>query len=275
MDVVINGTQTAPPADSKAIVSQGSYALNLLACLGFAPTNPPLADFLRLYHDLEGRWLVASPIHWQATHNDAMLMATGSDLELSEDESLSWFNEVAEFLKADGFSPRFLDAQTWLFRVDNQPIIDTKPPHCLIQHSLMPSFKIMDNTLFWQRLITELQMYLSEHPLNKTRKGLCINGLWFWGAGEFAVTNKKKIVCDDPQLNALLKAQGQQISLLTESTILSKEQLVVINQPKPTLLQLLHEKTKKNTVRWYWSDLAYLRQASHWWSKLDLFRNRR
>ncbi len=132
-------------------------------------------------HRLDGDWLVISPIYWQATHNDAMIMAYGEALDLPDDESRRWFAALADFLKDDNVTLHYQDAHTWLIQFAQCPPIHSKPVHMLLQQPLMQHLKTLDPTLFWSRFITENQMFFSEHPLNKARIGRYpINGVWVW-----------------------------------------------------------------------------------------------
>jgi hypothetical protein len=267
IDVVVNAVRDDAPVGSKPLLNYSSYYLNFLACLGFNPIHPPLADLLRLYHHLDGEWLIASPIHWQATHNDAMVIATGEALELTEEESRLLFAEVTQFLTADDFSPIYHDAKTWLFKISTKPTISSASVDTMLHQSMMPVLKAMDSTLFWQRLITELQMYLSSHPFNQQRQNkLAVNGLWFWGNGEFRVTTNRKIVTDDEVLLANLSSLGQMSFLMP--TAIAKNDLVFVKYPQQIDLSKIEDNTQKITARWFWNNMAYIKQKNHWWSRL-------
>lgn len=266
MDVIVNGMRELAPEGSKPLMSYGSYHSNLLLCLGYGPLSLPLAELLKLYHHLDGKWLVASPIHWEATHNDAMIVALDERLELSEEESLLWFLEVKKFLKEDNFDPIYHSAGQWLFNIDDKPIINSKAAPAILHQSVMPILNAIDATFFWQRLITEMQMYLSSHPLNRQREAkLAINGLWFWGEGEFKQSVTRPIATDDEVLLNHLKGE---VSLLTPDTALKKDHLVLITKPQEISLSKLEEKTKKSTTHWYWNNQAYSCETKHWWSRL-------
>lgn len=268
MDVVINGIKDELPLDSKPLAGLGDYYQNILLCLAYEPQSMPLADLLKHYHRLSGKWLVASPVHWEATHNDAMLVAADKELELSEHESGLWFTQVADFLKVDGFSPVFHDAQTWLFNLDDKPEIKSQSAQSILHKSLMPVLKTLDNSLYWQRLITELQMYMAAHPLNSLRKGLAINGLWFWGEGDFQLKTKRVVTTDDAVLIDYALSSGQAINALNSSTTFTKNDLLIIKDAKQLAMNQLEERINKNNANWYWNNCSYSRRATHWWSRL-------
>ena len=197
MDIIINSTtsrvgETVPK----------NYYHNILNCLGYPPNHPPVADLLRRYHKLEGQWLVASPIYWQATHNDAMIMACDDALDLLDDESRRWFVALSKFLVHDKVKLHYHDAYTWLIQFKESPPINTIPVHMLLQQSMMQQLQTLDSTLFWSRFITENQMFFSEHALNKARAGRYpINGVWIWGGGDLKARVTRTMVCGDRTWN--------------------------------------------------------------------------
>jgi hypothetical protein len=267
MQVVINDL-TEAPLGSKPLVSQGNFYLNALTCLGCNPSNPPLADFLRLANHLEGNWLVASPIHWEATHNDAMIVATDEALKLNFEESALWFSEVAAFFKDHNMESFYIDPTIWLIKINHKPPISSQSPRSMLHKSIMPVLNTLDKTLYWQRLLTELQMYLSNHPLN-LKRGISpvINGLWFWGEGAFNVLSRK-ITWSDDELFLSLPEALLAVKRLSESARFAKNHLVLLKCPDRFDLSHLKKYNKKNSIEWYWNNLAYLQQADNWWSKL-------
>lgn len=265
MDVIVNAIKDDVPVGSEPLHGLGDYYANILVGLGYKSDHLPLAALLALYHQQPGHWLIATPIHWEATHNDAMIVAAGQALELTENESRRWFTEVAQFLHADHFQPVFHDAQTWLFNLDNKPKITSHSIQSVLHQSIMPLLNALDKTLYWQRLITELQMYLSTHPLNKERESkLAINGVWFWGEGELTIPHQRPFATDDETLLKL----GSYISPLTPSITLQKDHILVINDVKQIEFCHLDDKMRKNKIHWYWNNMAYSMPVGHWWSRL-------
>ncbi|ASQ45899.1 hypothetical protein [Legionella clemsonensis] len=264
MQIVVNGAAEAPP-DSKPLPSQGSYYPNALTCLGCDALNPPLAELLSRYYQLQGQWLIASPIHWEATHNDAMIVAVDEMLELDDKESRRWFAVITEFLNTSGIETFYHDAYTWLLKIDDQPAINSKSVYKILHQSLMPTLAALDKELFWQRFITELQMFLSSHPLNNQRQSkLTINGLWLWGEGEFKPTRKEPLFTDD---EILLKSV-KQAQPVPSSLIFPKNSLLLIKYPHHIDIASLREKTQKKSVQWYWNNLAYSQPSIKWWVRL-------
>ena len=254
MDIIINATRDAAPEGCVPIPAQGHYYHHLLACLGYPISAPPVADLLRRYHGLEGTWLVASPIHWQATHNDAMILACDAMLDLSDEESRHWFDAWAASLPPDEFQLHYHDAYTWLIQTKNPHPIHALPVHALLQKPMMQHLKALDTTLFWSRWLTENQMLFSSHPLNDARKdAYAINGVWIWGAGQLTAPVSRPIVCGDEASYHLAGLVSTRVCRYAPEQAYAKNTLVLSVADAPF---------NNRTVRWYWNNLAYLNKGS-------------
>ncbi|MGQ3887604.1 hypothetical protein ACQUW5_01060 [Legionella sp. CNM-1927-20] len=267
MDVILSNNKFSPvPKNSKPLVTQGNFELNFLATLGYETSHPPLGDLLKQYYQLEGEWLVASPIFWQASHNDAFIVAANNDLDLNDKESYAWFKEVEQFLMEENFSMYYHSANIWLIKVANKPQLNSQPVHLIMHKSLMPFLEEMDKTLYWQRLFTELQMFLSNHDYNQQRLNKPpLNGLWFYGGGEFALNSKRLILTDDARFRLAFSQQIKQLDLtdrIDNNSILLLKDINQINTEKLT------EMLKNRTVSWFWNNTAYQTFKEHWWDKL-------
>ncbi|HBI21160.1 MAG TPA: hypothetical protein DDY37_00995 [Legionella sp.] len=254
MDIIINATIDAAPEGSVPIPAQGNYYHHLLACLGYPVDAPPVADLLRRYHGLDGTWLVASPIHWQATHNDAMIVACNASLDLSDEESRHWFDAWAAYLPPDEFNLHYHDAYTWLIQPMKPHPMHALPVHTLLHQPMMQHLKALDTSLFWSSLLTENQMLFSSHPLNDARKDAYpINGVWIWGAGQLAAPVSRPIVCGDEASCHLARVVSTHVRLYALSQAYSKNTIV---------LSVTDEPFKNHTARRYWNNLAYMNKAS-------------
>lgn len=269
MDIVINAEIESVPEGSLAIASRGNYYHHLLACLDYPDPYPPVADLLRRFHGLEGQCLIASPIHWQATHNDAMIVASGNDLQLSEPESRLWFAALAEFLAADNMQLYFHDATTWLLQCEGKPALIAKPVHSLLHQSMMPQLRNLDESLFWQRLITETQMFLSAHPLNQSGKGKQpINGIWIWGSGSLLEKKQKPCIASDKDSHALARLLSKEVHESHLTAPLTKDTVLLFSDLAPQDRLALQTRLEKYKLRWYWNNIAYETPAKRWFSRL-------
>jgi hypothetical protein len=232
--------------------------LQLMQCLGFTATNPPLADFLRQAYGLPGRWIICEPVYWEAGHNDAILLADARMLALSDETALPLFTAVAEFLAEDGLSLHYHSAHTWLIRVDDKPRLNSLPTQLMLNRPLLALIKELDPSLYWQRLMTELQMFLQAYG----KGALAVNGFWFYGYDDFYFPPKQAIFSNDA---LLLKAFPQQIKALDVERGFAKNDIVFINPYESHLEGLIQTKTRKNKSYWYWNNVQYSVMGRRWW----------
>lgn len=260
MDVVVNSdfVSKVPPS----IKPRHDYYQNVLIALGYSETQPPVADLLRLYHGLQGEWLVVSPIQWRATHNDAMLVACDVQLSLNEKEARRLFEVFSKFAKEEGMQTFFHDETTWLLQCDDKPSISALPVHAILHQSLFPHLKSLDCSSFWQRFITETQMlFCSQTPGVET----AVNGVWIWGAGKLgAPCNRLVLVNQKQALANLLSTQVETFSVEK----MTKHAIVLFELNEPDEIEALKQATVNHYVQWYWNNLSYQSEPHSWFSRL-------
>jgi hypothetical protein len=261
MDVIINSVCNSAPVDSKPLVTQGKALLNLLVSLGYDALNPPLADLLKSSLNLKGNWLVVSPVHWQATHNDAMIVATGEELHQDETQAKYWFQLYADFLAEENIKLYYYDSETWLLCADIAPAIKAKPVYQIINHSLMPELAQLDSTMYWQKVFTECQMFFANQPNNPS-----INGVWIWGGAP--LEEKKSIaVCADEHFFPLAQMCSAQVTLYHPSVSLKQFQVLLLNNTD-ILSEQHKEQLNKMPAFWYWNNSTYTRNNYNWFTRL-------
>ncbi len=264
MDVVTNSDISALPEKCTMIPHYGNYYHHVLHCLGYPNEKPPVADLLRTYHGLNGKWFIVSPVFWQATHNDAMIMAAGSSLHLTEQDSRLWFTALSDFVQEDNISLIYHDAHTWLMQVPKHSLLNAKPVHQLLHQSLTPHLKQLDPELYWQRLLTEIQMLFSAHSLNQSRGALPINGVWVWGDGLLNLLSNKILLCDDPETHRLAMLLSKNVHYLKEKPRFPNDSLYLNAQHS---LESLQTKLQNHNNRWYWNNMAYCNASKPWWKR--------
>lgn len=259
MYVIINSDCDTLPEGVQPLVSEGSVLLNFLLCLGYDPADPPLADLLAKSCHLKGDWLILSPVHWQATHNDALIVATGKDLQLHEDEAKLWFDFCAEYFAGADMTLHYYDAQTWLLYDHQQHPLKAKPAHHLVNKSFMPELTQLDSTLFWQKFITESQMLFASQTNESS-----INGLWPWGGAQ--LTDQQTItICADEYFLPLAKICSSKVTRYSPSVKIKEQQILLLSDFS-VLSEAHQEELKKLSVHWYWNNAAYTR--SNWLTRL-------
>lgn len=256
MDIIINSTIDSKPFNTIQLPHFSDYFLNILSVLDNPESKIPLADFLAQYYGLKGTWLVVSPIYWQATHCDAFIVESGPSLQLSEEEGQLWFEVLASYFKDVGFRLHYHNAYTWLLLCDELPEIKATPLNLLTQKSILQAVQSLDESGFWQRLFTELQMFFSGHDLNRQRS-YPINGVWFWGNGHFERTKRKIIYSqdNDATLAHVLSDDPKRISY----PHYVKEAIFISSTPLERNSSLSNK-----PINWYWNNLAFQEKISFW-----------
>ena len=261
MDVIINQDSQNTPEEVKPLASHGSALLNLLACLNYDPSNPPLGELLKRYHQLEGEWLVLNPAHWQASHNNVAIVAFGEDLELEEAELKILFHSFSDFLREAGMGLYYHDAYTWLISTTHKSLLKTKPIHQMLNKPLFYELAQMDETMYWQKFFTESQMFFS----SKHNQSV-VNGVWFWGGGHLAKEKQINITADQEwfrtaQLCSTTVSLYEPTCSLNDCDLLLLRDISVLNNTQ-------QEQLKNREVSWYWNNCAYAYSPASWFTRL-------
>lgn len=266
MDVVISANCSFVPEKSTPLITQGNALLNVLYCLGYDPINPPVADLLRSYHQLEGDWRIISPIVWQATHNDAMIISTGHELALTDEESRYWFHLLSEHLSKDVLPLYYHSAELWLIDISNKPPLQAKSPNAITHKSLMPELACLDDSMYWQKIFTECQMYIAS--LQSQAK---FNGVWIWSDAKLHERSNREIIVSGDTLEQYASLCSNKVLNLDDHTHFSKNSLLLLNDIE-CLTTKQQETLTKNKVNWYWDNVAYAQTKRYWlndlWRKL-------
>lgn len=249
MDLIINSRCSSIEEAQQQLPSQGSWQLNLLACLGYDVENPPLATLLSQHHDLHGDWVVVSPVFWEASHNNAMITASGEQLSASEEDLTACFHQYADFLHAAGMALYYHDQYTWLLSAPNKARLQAKPVLQMIHRPLINELSLLDETLFWQKLLTESQMFFA------SKQHHSINGVWFWGTGILA-NKKNRSICTTEDYLSVCQCCSTSVSLYGPEIMLQDFDTVLIKD-RSVLTAEHQQKLKKIPVNYYWNDSGY------------------
>lgn len=268
MDIVINQNAPRIPSNAEPMHSQGNFYFHLLSCLGYPMDSLPIADLVRRYDGLEGGWLMASPIHWEATHNDAMIVACGDGLGLTEELSRMWFSELEAFAKEEQISMHYHDASTWLLQCPGKPIIHAKSPQALLHQSMLTHLTGLDETRYWQKFLTEIQMLFTMHPLSKSSQmPYTVNGLWIWGGGALKPPSVSPLFCDRAS-EKIARLLSSNVDLDLASKAITKHSLLLVNDLSALEQVALENRFQNRTMRWYWNNCAYGTQPKRWIARL-------
>jgi hypothetical protein len=262
MDVVVNSDFVSKVPHP--IIHRHDYYQNVLIALGYSENQPPVADLLRLHHGLQGEWLVASPIQWKATHNDAMLIACDAQLSLNEKEGQRLFEIFSKFAEEEGMQTFFHNKTTWLLQCDDKPPISALPVQGILHQSLFPQLKSLDGSAFWQRFITETQMLFGSQMSGGQTS---VNGVWIWGAGKLGAPCNRLVLVNKMKNHALANLLSTHVENFSVEKI-TKHAIVLFELNEPDEIEALKQATVNYYVQWHWNNLRYQSEPHSWFSRL-------
>ncbi len=250
MDVIIDALK----ATDEAHITRMAL-VRLLKVFGYTDEKLPVADLLARYHGLSGGWAVVSPIRWEATHNDAVMVSAGKTAR-------NVFDAFQAFLAEAEITLHYHNASTWLLQCDAQSLPETKPLHAVLAHSMRPCLKALDATPFWLRFLTEAQMFLSGH------QGLA-NGVWIWGVGACDTPIKKPLlVFEDERWADALRVLSEDVSLYQPSSVLARDTVCFMPQYAEKYFNQLVARNNKQAVSWSFNDTTYTTKPKRFWARL-------
>lgn len=254
--IILDAFTSLQEIREQVLPSLGTAALNLLESLEYSTSNPPLAALLKAYHQLEGEWVIVSPIRWEATHNDAQIVAFGEALDVKEQD----FQSYAHYLAEAGHSLFYHSPVLWLLRVDGAPPLHAKPVHQLLGKPLMPELLELDSSMYWQKYITESQMFFAAKMQDSA-----INGVWLWGSAP--LTPKTTALCVDATCYPLAQHAQAPVTLYNPELSLKAFPILLIKDLN-SLSQAHKKQLKGMHSTYYWNNIAYINSKPHFLHQL-------
>ncbi|MGH8122605.1 MAG: phosphoglycerate mutase [Rudaea sp.] len=184
----------------------------LRECFQFTGTSLPVAALTRSLDAGDAPnvlWLRADPAYVIADAVTLRLVACGN-LDLSAAEIDGFARSLKPLFGDAGFPLEATRADRWYLygpREATLPIFSI--PDSALGDDLALHLPEGENAQRWRRLLNEVQIVLTQHPLNaqRTRRGLPpVNSLWIWGAGvlpEWVRSGFDRVISNDDVLVAL------------------------------------------------------------------------
>ena len=265
MEVILDDQCNIAPIESTPISGSICPYHQLLIAYGYKGHDAPVADLLKRYHGLSGHWLVLSPVHWQATHNDAMIVAAGSLLGLTDEASRGLCSTFAEFLAEDGSILRYHDQYTWLLQTKEPAPDESIALNNILNRSIRPFLDALKSTPFWLRFITESQLFFNTYAQQKETR---VNGLWVWGAGQLRAPESTPLVLcsEDQRWIKLCEHLSTQVTSYHPNDKCIKNSVFFVekNHAPPQLEPCL----VNEDIHWYWRNQAYAMKRLSWLQRL-------
>ncbi|MBI3147291.1 MAG: hypothetical protein HYZ17_02110 [Betaproteobacteria bacterium] len=175
----------------------------------------PFAAVLALADDLpahEGYWLLAEAVHFQIGHDDVIFQRRLGPLPQMEAQAL--LAVLNGHFAQDGWRFWCGASGRWYLSLSEAPALCTTAPRQALRRPVRCHLPQGRDARRWSRALTELQMLLFEHPVNRAREErgeAPLNSLWFWGGGAFpkiAPGERFRLVGGDALGEALAKTCG-------------------------------------------------------------------
>jgi hypothetical protein len=194
--------------------AQSGRDVVLRECFEFIGTSLPIAALTRSLDAGDAPnvlWLRADPAYVIADAVTLRLIACGN-LDLSADEIDGFSRSLKPMFGDAGFPLEATRAERWYLhgaREAKLPMFST--PAAALGDDLALHLPEGENAQRWRRLLNEVQIVLTQHPLNaqRTRRGLApVNSLWIWGAGvlpQWVRSDFTQVFSNDEITHALAK----------------------------------------------------------------------
>lgn len=207
--------QLAGRGDVMRLPAGMDASASILAALALEPEAYPEAAVLAAGAALNAReyWLRATPMHFAAGLNDLRATPLRGEQGMSDEEAERLKTMLGSALEAEGFT-MIADGQgNWLLRSVRALDASMSSPHAASM-GLEASMPRGADAALLKRLMTELQMLLHEHPVNRVRvrEGRPeINAIWLHGGGSAGAVQSRTLPAafgDDPFLRGVYALHG-------------------------------------------------------------------
>ena len=134
----------------------------------------------------EDYWLCADPVNLQLQHAQMMVLPDVSPSRAEADALCAGLNEHFDGMGFHFVAPH---PKRWYVQLEAEPQITTTPLPQVAWCDAKSYQPQGADALRWQRIVTEVQMLLYAHPVNREREArgeVLINSLWLWGGGRAA-----------------------------------------------------------------------------------------
>ncbi len=267
MDVIIHANM--PSLKKQAVhVKPSCFYESILQCLGYSQAHMPVADLLRQVHGLSGTWLVASPITWQLTQQGAIIDGRRGTLQFSTVDATAYFQRFTEFAQPFGISTYFHDPYTWLIEVSHCPLNAALSLTQVYQQPLLSALKAidLDGTAFWQKFLTECQMFFNSCRLPCEVATSAVNGVWVWGSGTFQSSHKP--VLYEHSLQSLAAVLTKRHALYIPEHAAEKNALLILEQLSAVGYETISYALRRRKINWFWEDGCHQTRALPWFKWL-------
>lgn len=195
----------------------------------------------------DGWWLCVDPVHMVADR-DQLYLSAFEILEVTQSEADAVVAELNRLYADEGWKFAAPSPQRWYLRLPQPLAMQTIPTQAAMGCRVGEVLPKGDDALYWQRVMTEIQMVLHSSQVNARRSenGLLeINSLWFWGGGELPLAGVRsgfsRVVADDPLVKGLARLHGLSVGSADVASMKGSEPETVLWQASVQSPQLVEQ----------------------------------
>ena len=203
----------------RSVSPLGGYERWIAAQFGVHGDDVPVAPYRLLGEGIDpgaSRWLCADPVHLEAGM-DSVSLSEAAFLDIDGTEAAALVDALNGHFSGEGIQLVAPAPARWYTRLaDDAELGDDGLITTALESAHGP---IGDETLprgragaRWRALLTEAQMLMHEHPVNRAREARgapMVNGIWVWGGGArgaLASRRRERWHADDALTRGLARA---------------------------------------------------------------------
>ncbi len=201
-------------------------------CLGLGQRSLPMVQAMSesdLYSP--GRSMLLEPVYLKPDISNVTVFPIERTAETAE--QIGELVAALQYVFSDDLEATAVNDWVHLVRFKTLQAPDYYPhPLSILGKTINRYVEQAKNDLDWYRLLTEIQMYLHDHPVNLDRqdKGLYpINSFWFWGGGESLYGGTDQVIYSDDELVRQFFNQSAKRVTSLEETAAFREPSVVVS----------------------------------------------
>ncbi len=250
--VIINALKNSTSPDD----SKGLWQLNLLKANGQTGLGAFLAQQMGLP---SGQWIVVSPVHCQATHNDAMIIATCQEFEW-QSAMEDYYQSFMKWMAQDGIAVHRFSNAIWLMDASHFPELSTLPLDDMHHRSLQPYLSNLPSP--WLKWWTEVQMML--HGV-RGQGPYAVNAVWPWGGGKLPAFDAIWTLSENKLYREMSKIYPQ-VTVWQSHDKLNGQAFFLIEDSEQALLP--KHPLNQFVSHWWWLDSNEEKSAKTMWDTL-------
>lgn len=131
-------------------------------------------------------WMYAAPVHL-TLGRDNFFMSEPAPLPLEAHEVDALLTSLNAYFSETNGMHFYVKDNRWYLGLDSDPRINVMSLQQVLNRDVASAMPTGEGALAWAKLQNEIQMLLSQHPINQARESIgqpIVNSLWCYGLGQ-------------------------------------------------------------------------------------------